>query len=132
LSTCRVVVHQVPVVSGLVTAPGAQPAELAGVRRQHGRASITLPPAVHRGQRAERLGIEHDGGRRPLVGRRQQLAHQLRRREARPQPGPDDDRVVLVIEDARDRRLGVELLDVVLRQGHRGRLHDLRREQRLE
>ena len=61
-----------------------------------------------------------------------QPSDELGRREAGPQPGPDDDRVVFVIEDPRVRRLRVELLDIVLRQGHRRRLDDLRREHRLE
>ena len=49
-----------------------------------------------------------------------------------PQPGADHDRVVLVVQDPGDRRLRVDLLDVVLGQGHRRRLDDLRGEQRLQ
>ena len=47
-------------------------------------------------------------------------------------PGPDDERVVLVVEDLGERGLGIDLLDVVLGQRHRRRLDDLGGEQRLE
>jgi hypothetical protein len=39
---------------------------------------------------------------------------------------------VVVVEDPGEGRLRVDLLDVVLGQGHRRRLDDLRCEQRLE
>ena len=88
------------------TTPRAWPA--SGAPRRRGRAVADRSPA--------RRGA---GGRaRPSPGR---VA-----------AGPDDDRVVLVVEDAGERRLGVDLLDVVLGQRHRRRLDDLGREQRLE
>ena len=57
---------------------------------------------------------------------------ELSRGEPRPEPGTQDDRVVVVVEDPGDRVLGLDLLDVVLGQRHRRRLDDLRGEQRLE
>ncbi len=126
-----VVVGQVAVVGGIAPGAGAQPRELPGVRGQHGRTPAALPPAVHRRERAERLGVEHD---RCLVrpARVDQLANELGRRESRAQPRPDDDRVMLVVEDAGDRRLRVDLLDVVLGKRHRRRLDDLGGEERLQ
>ena len=44
----------------LAAAPGPQSGELAGVRGQHGRPSLAVPPAVHRRDRPQRLGVEHD------------------------------------------------------------------------
>ena len=62
----------------------------------------------------------------------EKLAHELGGREARSQARPDDEGVVLVVQDAGHRGFRVDLLDVVLGQRHRRRLDDLRREQRLE
>ena len=122
---------EIAVVRGIATRARAQPRELAGMRRQDGRAAAALPPGVHRGQRAERLGIEQD---RRLVrpGDVDQLADQLGGGQPGPQPRSDHDRVVLVVEDAGERRFGVDLLDVVLGEAHRGRLDHLGREERLE
>ena len=90
-----------------------------------------LPPGVDRGQRAQRLGVEDD--RRAVVaGPIDEPADELGRREARAQARSHDERVVLVIEDPGEGRLRVDLLDVVLGQGHRRRLDDLGREQRLQ
>ena len=117
--------------SGVAT-PGAQPRELAGMRRQDGRAPLALPPAVHRGQRSERLGVEHDRRRIGLARGADEQPHQLGGGQARPQPGSHDDRIVLVVEDLGQRRLRVDLLDVVLGQAHRRGLDDLGGEQGLE
>ena len=72
-----------PSSRGIAPAAGSEPGELAGVRRQHGRPVVALPPAVHRRQRAQRLGVEHDRRRRP--SRRPPGAAAGR---ARPWPGP--------------------------------------------
>ena len=79
----RVVRRDVAVVGVGVAAAGPQPGELAGMRRQDGRAPVAFPPAVHRRQRSKRLGVEHDRrgigvarGRGSAGGR------------ARPWPGP--------------------------------------------
>ena len=72
------------------------------------------------------------GGPAALLGRRQDEAQEVGRGQRRPQPGPDHQGVVLVVEDLRQRGLRVHLLDVVLGQGHRRGLDDLGGEQRLE
>jgi hypothetical protein len=109
----------------------AQPAELPSVRGDDGGPPITVPPAVHRCEGAQRLRIEHE--RRTLLAPGvDQVADQLRGRQPGPQSGADDEGVVIVIEDPRKRGLGVDLFDVVLRQRHRRRLDDLRGEQWLE
>ena len=92
---------------------------------------VALPPGVHRGQRPKGLGVEDE--RRPfLTAGVDQLADELGGGEAGPESRSDHQRVVLVVEDARECRLRVELLDIVLRQRHRRGLDDLRREKRLE
>ena len=126
-----VVVDEVAVRAVLHAAAGTQPLELPRVRRQDGGPPLAAPPAVHRGERAERLGVQDDRGRL-VAGPDDQLPDELGRRESGPQPGAQHDRVVLVVEDARQRRLWVDLLDVVLGQGHRRRLDHLGREERLE
>ena len=128
----RVVADEIAVIALRAAAPRPEPLELADVRRQHGRPPVAVPPPGHRCERAERLGIEHDRRRLLVVRGREELADELRGGEARSQAGTDDERVVLVVEDPRQSRLRVDLLDVVLGQGHRRGLDDLRGEQRLE
>ena len=129
--TCHIVVDQIAVGVGLDAGPDAESAELARVRRQHGGSSLALPPAVHRGERAQRLRVQHD--RRSLLPARvEQHPDELGGRETRPQAGADHQCVMVVIEDPRQRGLRIHLLDVVLGQRHRRRLDDLRGEQRLE
>ena len=112
-------------------APDAESAELARVRRQHGGSSLALPPAVHRGERAQRLGVEHE--RRSLLPARvEQHPNEIGGRETWSQAGADHQRVMVVVEDPCERGLRIELLDVVFGQRHRRRLDDLRGEQRLE
>ena len=54
-----------------------------GVRTAGRRSPV--PPAVHRGHRPERLGVEHERGGIGLAGDRQQRAHELGGGEPRPQ-----------------------------------------------
>ena len=61
-----------------------------------------------------------------------QASDELGGRESGSQARPDDDRVMLVVEDAGERRLRVQLLDVVLGERHRRRLDHLRGEDRLQ
>jgi hypothetical protein len=111
----------------------AQPFELARVGRQHGRPHLADPPLAHRRHGPQRLGIEdHRRRRRVVVRDGEQHPHELPRREARSEPRPHHDRVVLMVEDPGDGRLRIDLLDVVLGQRHRGRLDDLRGEQWLQ
>ncbi len=100
--------------------------------REHAGPAGRVPPLAERGHRAERLGVEDDRRRRRVVGDREQVAHELNRGESRSEARPEDDGIVLVVEDPGDRRLRVDLLEIVLRQGHRGGLDDLRGEERLE
>ena len=93
---------------------------------------VARPPALLRRQGPEGLGVEHDRRGGTVVAGRQQEPDELCRGEARPEAGPDDDRIVVVVEDPGERRLRVDLLDVVLRQRHRRRLDDLGGEQRLK
>ena len=127
-----VVGRQVAVVLGRDPARGAQPGELAGVRGQDARPPDALPPLVADGQRAERLGIDHGRRRTAVVLDGEEAGDQLGGREPGTEARTDDDRVVLVVEDPGERIVGLDLLDVVLRQGHRRRLDHPRREQRLE
>ena len=84
--------------------------------RQHARPAVAVPPALDRRERAERLGVEDDRRRAGVVAGREEHPDELGGREARPEPRPDDDRVVLVVEDPGEGRLRVDLLDVVLGQ----------------
>ena len=100
--------------------------------RTHGRVTRSHQPSAD-GERAQRLRVEHDGppatassGTVSSSRSSSAIASDGRR------PGPDDERVVLVVEDLGERGLGVDLLDVVLGQRHRRRLDDLGGEQRLE
>ena len=89
------------------------------------------PTSVDRGQRAECLGVDARPAAAPRR-RPQRSPDELDGRETGPQPGTDDQGVVLVVEDPGERRPRVDLLDVVLGQAHRRRLDDLRGEQGLE
>ena len=101
--------------------------------RQDARPDRTGPPLAERRHRSERLRVkDHRHWRGLCVRHGQEHPHQLGRGESRSQPGSHDDGVVLVVEDAGNRRLRVNLLDVVLRQGHCRGLDDLRGEQWLE
>ena len=127
-----IVIDEVAVGAGLHAACRPQARELASVRRQHDGASDPLPPAVLRGERPERLRI--DDGRRGIgvAGHREDPADEVSGRERSPKAGPDDEGVVVVVEDHRESGLRVDLLEVVLRERHRRRLDDLRGEQRLK
>ena len=116
----------------VVAAAGAQPGELARVRGEHAWPGDAGPPLVRRGQRPQCLGVEDRRGAGRLLGCRQDEAQEIGRGQRRPQTGPDDEGVVVVVEDLRQRGLGIHLLDVVLGQGHRRGLDDLGGEQRLE
>ena len=56
-----VVGGEVAVLRGVVAAPRAKPRELARVGRQDAGPLHAVPPAVRRRERAQRLGVEHDG-----------------------------------------------------------------------
>ena len=127
-----IVVGQIAVGGGRDPAGRAEPGELARVRGQDARPSDPLPPLVADGERAERLGVDDRRWRVALTLDGEQGADQVGRGQARPQPGSDDERVMLVVHDPGEGVLGLDLLDVVLGEGHRRRLDDLRREQRLE
>ena len=79
-----VVRGQVTIGGRIAAAPRPQPSELPGVRGQHGRPSITVPPVVHRRERAKGLRIEQDRSRIRLAGH-DEPPDQFRRGEARPQ-----------------------------------------------
>ena len=113
-----IIVDQVTVRIRRDTAPGAHPAELPGMGGQDGRPPCTVPPAVHRSKRAERLRVE-DQRRTLLAARLDQLAHQLGGRETGSQARPYDERIVLVIEDRASAGSGSISSTSVLGQRHR-------------
>ena len=84
------------------------------------------------------MAIERSASASSTIGARSCPAMSMSSRTssavARPgaQARADDDRVVLVVEDPGERRLRVDLLDVVLGERHRRGLDHLGREQRLE
>ena len=127
-----VVVGQIAVVRGIAAAARPEPGELAGMGSEDTRPPIAVPPALERREGAEGLGVEDDRRRASIVARRQEHPDELGGGKPRPQPGAHDDRVVIVVEDPGEGRLGIDLLDVVLGQPHRRRLDDLGREQGLE
>ena len=123
-----------PSPSALDARAGTQPRELAGMGRQHARpegARSTTRRASPSSAAPRRRGPAA-AARARRRGPRGACARARSSRGPGRRPGPSDDRVVIVVEDPGDRRLRVDLLDVVLGQGHRRRLDDLRREQRLE
>ena len=128
----RVVGREVAVRLGLEAAARPQPGELAGVRGEDGRPAIALPPVLVGRERAERLGVEDDAGALPSspAARSSRTSSAVARPGRR--PGPMTIASWSWSRIAGEGRLRVDLLDVVLRQGHRRRLDDLRREQRLE
>ena len=128
-----VVADEVAVGGRVAAAPGPQAGELAGVRRQDAPAG--RPPS----HQSSIVASERSASASRTIGaavrpRRAASSSRTSSAVARPgrRPGPDHDRVVLVVEDPGERGLRVDLLDVVLGQRHRRRLDDLRREQRLE
>jgi hypothetical protein len=62
----------------------------------------------------------------------QQLTDEFGRGQTRADARTHDQAVVFVIEDARQGTVRIDLLDIVFRERHRGRLDDPGREQRLE
>jgi len=102
------------------------------VRREDARPDHAFPPAILGGERPEGLRVDDcRAGVVPGAGR-EDAADQLGGGERRPQPGADDEGIVLMVEDPRQSRLRVHLLDVVLGERERCRLDNLRREERLE
>ena len=115
-----------------MTAAGAQASELSGMRRQDRVPARGGPPAVGRRKRPKSLRVENGRRRCRLLGDRKQRGDQLACREARSKARPHHQRVVVVVEDPRQRLLGLHFFHVVLGQGHRGRLEDLGGEQGLK